>query len=85
MSLRCEYGCRASLEGGECFCGTGMQIDPMNSQKCTGKILCIVRDFDVIEVRLNHENKKTHTHTHLAILVLFIKSIILKQSQVCTL
>ncbi|XP_015909717.1 low-density lipoprotein receptor-related protein 2 isoform X1 [Parasteatoda tepidariorum] len=33
-SLRCEYDCRASLEGGECFCGLGMKVDPLNSQKC---------------------------------------------------
>lgn len=36
MSLRCEYGCRASLEGGECYCGPGMKVDPTNSQKCVG-------------------------------------------------
>ncbi|XP_013773508.1 low-density lipoprotein receptor-related protein 2-like isoform X2 [Limulus polyphemus] len=33
-SLSCEYGCRASLEGGECYCKTGMQVNPSDRRSC---------------------------------------------------
>ncbi|XP_022241765.1 low-density lipoprotein receptor-related protein 2-like [Limulus polyphemus] len=37
-SLSCEYGCRPSPEGGECYCKTGMQVNPGDRRSC--------RDFD---------------------------------------
>ncbi|XP_013781727.1 low-density lipoprotein receptor-related protein 2-like [Limulus polyphemus] len=34
-SLSCEYKCQASLDGGKCYCATGMQVNPADSRSCT--------------------------------------------------
>ncbi|UYV70471.1 hypothetical protein LAZ67_7003153 [Cordylochernes scorpioides] len=33
-SLSCEYACRASLEGGECYCDVGRKVDPKDGRSC---------------------------------------------------
>ncbi|KAF7489353.1 hypothetical protein SSS_07649 [Sarcoptes scabiei] len=33
-SLFCEHQCKASLDGGVCFCKEGMQIDPKDGKSC---------------------------------------------------
>ena len=33
-SLNCEFKCRASLEGGVCYCDTGKTINPVDKRTC---------------------------------------------------
>ncbi|XP_067141896.1 low-density lipoprotein receptor-related protein 2 isoform X5 [Centruroides vittatus] len=33
-TLGCEYGCRASLEGGECYCSSGKKVDQNTGRYC---------------------------------------------------
>ncbi|CAG2122214.1 unnamed protein product, partial [Medioppia subpectinata] len=39
-SLSCEYKCRASLEGGTCYCKDGKTINPKDQRTCIDQDEC---------------------------------------------